>query len=196
MPELALKDVPNAWRNFLVDLKFARNYTIGYLDHPGPVAKNPVVERLLPALLQVKAVTILDHTLQAWIDEKELVVPRKPYGTDLKGRIDYLADNGHLADRSALHSIRGTRNVLVHEPDGAVVWDEVDRDVATIYSALSELKVVIEMPQWEIFSERFEAKAGEIENSICTVHYRIALSQGENIVAEIKWVQHTMKDNA
>lgn len=196
MSALSLMDVPNAWRHFLIDLMFARNYTIGYLDHPGPVAKNPVVERLLPSLLQVKAVAILDHTLRAWIDDKGLVVPKKPYGIDLKGRIDYLADNGHLADRSPLHSIRGTRNALAHEPAGAVDWAELDRDVAAIHSALSELKVVKEMPQWKISSERSAAQTGEIPNSICTFHYLIGITQGDKMVAEIKWAQHVMADDA
>lgn len=195
MSVVSLTDVPNTWRHFLIDLMFARNYTIGYLDHPGPVAKNPVVERLLPSLLQVKAVAILDHTLRAWIDDKGFVVPKKPYGTDLKGRIDYLVDNGHLADRSPLHSIRGTRNALAHEPGGAVDWAELDRDVAAIHSALSQLKVVKEMPHWDIFSGRSAAQTGEIPKSNCTFHYRIVIKQGEKMVAEINWAQHVMADD-
>lgn len=196
MSAVSLTDFPNAWRDFLIDLMFARNYTIGYLDHAGPVAKNPVVDRLLPSLLQVKVVAILDHALRAWIDDRGLVVPKKPYGSDLKGRIDYLADNGYLADRSPLHSIRGTRNALAHEPTGAVDWPELDDDVAAIHSALSELKLVNEMPQWEIFSERSAAQAGEISKSVCTFHYRIGLRQGDRVVAEIKWAQHVMADDA
>jgi hypothetical protein len=196
MSLLSLTDVPNTWRLFLIDLMFARNYTMGYLDHPGPVAKNPVVERLLPSLLHVKAVSILDHALQAWIDDKGIVIPKKPYGTDLKGRIDYLADNGDLADRAHLHSIRGTRNELAHEPGGVVDWAELDRDVGAIHSALSELKIVNAMPKWEIFSERSAAGEGEIPKAICTFHYRISIKQGEKLVAEIKWAQHMMADDA
>lgn len=175
---------------------FAKNYTIGYLDHPGPVAKNPVVERLLPSLLHVKAVAILDQTLRAWINDKGLVVPKRPYGVDLKGRIDYLADSGYLADSSPLHSIRGTRNALAHEPSEAVDWIELDRDVATIQSTFSELKVVDDMPNWKILSERSAAGEGEIPNAICTFHYRIAIMQADKAVAEIKWAQHMMADDA
>ena len=196
MSLLSLQDVPDAWRLFLIDLMFARNYTSGYLDYPGPVAKNPIVERLLPSLLHVKAVSILDHAMLAWIDARGIVVPKKPYGTDLKGRIDYLADNAHLADRTRLHSIRTTRNDLAHEPGGAVDWAELDRDVGAIHSALSELKIVKEMPKWEIFSERSGAEEGEIPKAICTFRYRIGIKQGETLVAEIKWSQHVMADDA
>lgn len=191
-----LADVPKVWRLFLIDLVFARNYTIGYLDLPGPAAKNPVVERLLPSLLHVKAVAILDHSLRAWIDDKGLTVPQKTYRTDLKGRIDYLADNGHLADRSPLHLIRGTRNELAHEPEGAVNWVELDRDVRAIHSALAELKLVGEMPKWEILSERSDAWPGEISEAVCTFHYRICIKQGDTLVAEIKWAEHMMADDA
>lgn len=169
---------------------------VGYLDLPGPAAKNPVVERLLPSLLHVKAVAILDHGLRAGIDDKGLKVPKKPYGTDLKGRIDYLADNRHIADRSPLHLIRGTRNEVAHEPEGAVDWVELDRDVKAIDSALAELKVVSEMPKWEVFSERSDAGAGQISKAACTFHYRIGIKQGDNLIAEITWAEHVMADDA
>lgn len=195
MLAIPLTDVPGAWRSFLIDVMFARNYPIGYLDLDGPAARNPVVERLLPSLLHVKAVAILDHALRAWIDGRGFVVPEKPSGRELKGRIDYLADNGHLSDRTALHSIRGTRNALAHEPAGVTDWAELDRDVAAIHSALSELKIVKEMPKWEIFSERSAAQAGEIPKSSCTFHYRIGIKEGDKIVAEIKWAKHLMSDD-
>ena len=107
MSSLSLTDIQGAWRLLLIDLMYARNYTIAYVDLPGPVAKNPVLERLLPTLIHVKAVAILDHALRAWTDANGFKIPKKPYGTDLNGRIDFMADMGHLADRSRLHSIRG-----------------------------------------------------------------------------------------
>jgi hypothetical protein len=130
------------------------------------------------------------------VDDKRVVIPKKPYRNDLNGRINYLADNGHLSDRSSLHSIRGTRNALAHEPTGVVDWPELDRDVAAIHSALLELKVVDEMPKWEIFSERSAAQTGEIPNSICTFHYRIGIKHADELVAEIKWATHLMAGEA
>lgn len=196
MSELTLVDVQRAWRLFLIDLLFARNYTIGYQNHPGPVAKNPVVERLLPSLLQVKAVALFDYFLHAWIDDRGIVVPKKPYGTNLKGCIDYLADHGYLAGRSRLHAIRGTRNALAHEPDGVVDWVELDRDISAIHAALFELNLVKEIPEWDIFSERSGAQPGEIPKAMRTFHYRIGIKNGDRMVAEIKWAQHVMDDDA
>lgn len=96
-------EVRSAWRQFLIDREFGKNYTLGYMGHPVPAAKNPVVERLLPSLLHVKAVAILDRAFRGWIEDRGLTVPRKPYGTDLRGRIDFLADNSFVHDRGSLH---------------------------------------------------------------------------------------------
>jgi hypothetical protein len=189
-------EVRSVWRQFLIDREFARNYTLGYLDHPGPAPKNPVVERLLPSLLHVKAVAILDHAFRAWIEERGLTVPRKPYGTDLKGRIDFLADNSIVCDREPLHSIRDTRNDIAHEPAEEIAWGRLDQDVLVIAAALQELRLVDETPKWEVFSERSSARAAEIPNALASFHYRIAIKAAEGVIAEIKWQTHVMRDNA
>jgi hypothetical protein len=196
MSSVPLSEIRSIWQKFLVDRAFAQNYTLGYIDHPGPVAKNPVVERLLPSLLHVKAVAILDYALKAWIDGKRLTVPRKPYGTDLKGRIDFLADRGLLADGKALHSIRDTRNEVAHEPEEEVTWQHLDQDVRVIHAVFQELGLVDELRKWDVFSERSAAQEGEIADAICSFHYRIGIRDGERLVAEITWRQHLMRDEA
>jgi hypothetical protein len=196
MSGVAVADVAQNWRVFLIDAMFAENYELGYLDHPGPPLKNPVVERLLPSLLHVKAVAILDHALRGWCDEKGLVVPKKPYGTDLKGRINYLADNGHLADRSPLHSIRGTRNVLAHEPAGSVDWKQLRCDVLAIHGALKELRMVGDFPRWEIGSERSAAQDPKVPNALFSFDYQIRITDGAKPVTDITWSEHVMREGA
>jgi hypothetical protein len=196
MSTMALSDVPQVRREFLIDVMFAENYELGHLDDLGPSVKNPVVERLLPSLLHVKAVAILDHAIRSWCDHKGLVIPKKPYGTDLKGRIDYLVDNAFLSDRSSLHAIRGTRNIVAHEPADAVDWRQLDSDVKAIHVALKELGLVGEFPKWEISSERSAAQDPWVPNALCTFDYRIAIKDGEKLVAEITWSKHLMRDGA
>src|SRR5690242_5393403 len=132
MGSVDLAEIPQQWRLFLIDMAFASRYELGYIDAIPPPPKNPVLERLLPSLLHIKAVAILDRALRSWCEDRGLVVPKKPYGSDLEGRIDFLADSGHLADRAPLHSVRGVRNVLAHEPTGSVDWAALDSDVRTI----------------------------------------------------------------
>jgi hypothetical protein len=191
----SLSDVSEIWRSFLIDVTFAKNHKLAYVDMPGPVPANPVVERLLPSLLHVKAVAILDHALQLWIDDKGLVVPR-PYRSDLNGRINFLADYNHIADRAPLHAIRGTRNLLAHDPSGEVDWAELDRDVIIVHAALFELMIVKPMPTWEVSAERSGAGEGEILNAACTFHYAVRIKDGDKKIAEITWSTHLMKEGA
>lgn len=196
MSELSVADIPNAWRLFHIDLLFARNYEMAHKLHSGLAPKNPVLERLVPSLLHVKLVSIFDHSIRAWIDENCIEVPKKPYGKDLNGRIDFLADKGHIADRRPLHTIRTRRNGLAHHIKSAISWAELDRDVETVQSALSALKLVSDSPKWSIFAEQSAAQAGEVPNSICTIHRRIGIRQEDKMIAEIKWSEHQMEDDA
>jgi hypothetical protein len=196
MSAVALPDVSLVWRAFLIDAMFAQNYELGHIDSPGPTVKNPVVERLLPSLLHVKAVAILDHATKNWCNNKKLIIPKKPYGTNLNGRIDYLVDNGFLPDRSSLHAIRGTRNVLAHEPAGSVDWRQLDSDVKSIHGVLQKLDLVDEFPKWHISSERSAAGRPRIPDAMCTLDYRITIKDGERTVADITWCEHMMREDA
>jgi hypothetical protein len=193
---ISLSDIPGLWRQFLIDLTFAKDYPIGYIDLPGPAPRNPVLEQLLPSLLHIKAVAILDHALRTWIDAKGMTVPKKPYGTDLKGRIDFLADNNILSNRVILHTLRGLRNDLAHEPQEAINWSDLDRDVATINEALKDLQLVGDMPHYEIFSERSGAQESPDPKVNWVFHYRIAVREAGKIVAEIKWSESLLNDDA
>ena len=196
MPSISLSDIPGLWRRFLIDLTFAKDYPIGYIDLPGLSPKNAVLEQLLPSLLHIKAVAILDHTLRVWIDAKGMMVPKKPYGTDLKGRINFLADNNILSNRSILHTLRGLRNDLAHEPQEAINWSDLDRDVATVNDGLKDLQLVGDMLYYEIFSECSGAQESPDPNVNCIFHYRIAVSEAGKIVAEIKWSRSLLNDDA
>lgn len=191
-------DIPDVWKHFLIDLEFARNYSLAYIDLPGPAPKNPVLEKLLPSLLHIKAVAILDHAFGAWIDSQGLNVPKKTYGEGktLNGKIEFLADSGVLADRQTLLSMKDTRNDLGHEPAAVIDWNQLARDVVTIHATLRELKLVDQMPQFEIFSERSEPIASQDPNVILTTNYRIAITQSGKLVEEIKWSNNLLRDDS
>lgn len=184
------EDIRDKWRLLLIDLMFARHYTLG--DRLGrSSAKNPVIDRLLPSLLHVKAVSILDYALRAWIDSDSggsVVADR------LRQRIDYLAKRKALPDCTPLRSVCDRRNKLAHEPTEALNWNELDRDISITHNALFELKILDEMPQWEIFAERSGAERGEVPGAISTFHYRIGIKEGEKVIAEIKWLEHLLAD--
>lgn len=191
-----LTDIPGLWKRLLIDLTFARNYPVGFIDLPGPAAKNPVLEQILPSLLHIKAVAILDHSLRAWLDANGMIVPKKPYGMDLKGRIDYLADQGKIIDRQPLHDLRGVRNDLAHEPAEVITWTDLDRDIASINTVLKELGLVGELPQLEIYAERSGAQESPDPKVNCVFHYQIAVKEANTVIADIKWSKSLLNDDA
>jgi hypothetical protein len=184
-----MSDVANIqgiWWRFLVEAMFAENYELGYLDEP--LGGNPVVDKLLPALLQIKAVGILDLALRSWCDGKGLVIPKTTYGTDLKGRIDYLVENRHLSDGSFLHSIRDTRNILAHEPMGEINWQQLESHVMAIHGSLRELGLVGDFPKWQINVERSPAHDPNGPDATFPVKRRIRITDGVRIVGSISWL--------
>jgi hypothetical protein len=191
----SLSDIPGVWRRFLIGLAFARNYSIEYIDLPGPPSRNPILEEILPSLLHIKAVAIFDHALRALIDAKQMTLPKNPYRNDLRGRIDFLADNNILTDRVALHKLRDIRNDLAHEPYGVVDWNELDRDIASIHSVLRNLTLVGEIPRFEVFSERSEVQESPDPKITSCFHYRIAIKETNHIVAEITWSESLSNDD-
>ena len=184
--------IPQLWHQFLIDALFAQRYELGYIDDPCP-GKNPVLERLLPSLLHVKAVAILDHALRDWCKERGVQVPRKAYGRDLKGRIAFLVDNKYLSDGAALQAIRDLRNELAHQPVASINWARLDVDVRAIHSALHQLGIVGIYPNWTIGASRSAAQPPRIPDALMTFDYNVTIREGESPVGEISWSTHTMR---
>ncbi len=123
-------------------------------------------------------------------------MPRKPYGSDLKGRIDYLADNQFLSNDARLHLLRDTRNALAHEPTTSADWANLDTAVLSVFAALRELALPVELPTWDCIAERSGALQGKIPDAICSFEHAIAIKNGDSRVATITWSTHLMKDDA
>ena len=178
----------------LIDVMFARNYPLAYIDLPGPSPRNPILEDILPSLLHIKAVSILDHALRAWIDINGLKVPRKPYGTGLEGRINYLVDHQILKDPDSIHALRKVRNDLAHEPQNSVSWEGLDRDLETMHLTLKTLNIVGYFPNFKIMSERSGARGSTEPGVSFSFDYRIMVKEDEQVVSEIKWTKNIHKD--
>jgi hypothetical protein len=76
--------IATSWRQLLLEEVAARNYWQSYLLHGFASHRDPLLDRLLPSLLYIKAVTILDDALEAVIAPRGLVMPKK-YRDSLQG---------------------------------------------------------------------------------------------------------------
>lgn len=191
-----LEEIARMWQHLLIDAMFAENYHLAYQIECDSISRNPVVERLLPSLLHIKAVTLLDHALKTWCDKNGHEIPKRPYGTDLYGRISYLVETGPLAQHSSLQTIRGTRNKLAHELDSAIDWSHLNGDIKAIHGALKELGLVGDFPEWDIRAKRSAGQSPKIENAITSFDYEVLISEGPKNIAALTWSSHIMKREA
>jgi hypothetical protein len=184
------------WRRLLIEIELARNYTVPFLlsGLARTAPRNPILERILPSLLHIKAVSILDFALNHLIADQGLTVPRR-YGDSFKGRIDFLADQKIVSDAAVLHNVRNRRNDVAHEFNEVVSWDILQQDVSAIDTTLHALGLAPIRPQFEFFAERSGAAESTESGVAFAFDYSFGVREGEAVAAEITWTESIYRDN-
>lgn len=184
-----------AWRVFLIELEFARNYPIAYQLGQGLAVRNPVLEQVLPSLLHIKMSALLDDALDMYLTATTTALP-KNYRSTLEGRISFLSDSGRITNGPALHEVRKRRNDLAHESFSSVSWLQLDQDLASVHAALQHLGIVGAKPRFEIKAERSAAQ-GSVEPGISLYFdYSVVVTEGGKTAAEFKWREKLHNDEA
>ncbi len=187
-------DILKAWHRLLQELELARNYHMPYLLHGfGGTFRNPLLDYLLPSLLYVKLVAILDEALVFYIKHHGLTVPKK-YKKSLHGRIEFLNDQGLIADYSSLHKIRDLRNLLAHEVSEMTDWAKLDTDLNTIENELQKLGFVGDRPQYEFFGERSAMRECDEPGVAFAQDYRFGIKCNNRVTMEFSFTQKTYND--
>ncbi len=188
-------DIRGAWRLFLIELEFARNYPMAYQLGHRLAVRNPVLEKILPSLLYIKMAALLDEGLAAYLISTTSVLP-KAYRSTLDGRISFLTDSGKIPNGPALDAIRNKRNELAHETSSSVSWPQVDQDLASVHAALQHLGLVGARPRFDIRAERSGAQGSQEPGIIEYFDYSVTLTEGEKTAAEFKWRETLHSDEA
>jgi hypothetical protein len=155
---------------------------------------NPVLERLLPSLLQIKAVTVLDAALKDALEKKCLSVPRQ-LGTGLKARITFLAQLGHLPSADRLQRIRESRNDVAHEFEEHISWKELADDVDAIQQVLTDMGYAPTRPELKVVAERSAARSDATVGVAFAFDYTVSVKEGDRVLAEIRWTKRILNDD-
>jgi hypothetical protein len=186
MTEYLTADILNSWHRLLQEIELAKNYHLPYVLTGGTgVARNPILDYLLPSLLFVKAVSILDEALVFYTNNQNLTMPKK-YGDSLKGRIAFLDDTGIIKNTPDLHDIREKRNKVAHEIAEHLTWEEFDENLNTIESELQHLGFVGDRPKYEAYAECSPRDSGE-PGIAFTQDFHYGLKREGREVIEISW---------
>lgn len=189
------RSIANSWRKLLVDVAFMRDYPTFFMIasvNAGSAPRNPVMEQLLPSLLQIKAVTVLDAALQSKLDELEELPKARGFRNDLHGRIETAVAAGVLPDAARLHLARSSRNDVAHEFDETINWVRLEEDLSAIHAALQKLGYVDERPKLEVIAERNPKSLLVDPGAIFGFDYVVAVRAGTNSIAEITWSQEVL----
>jgi hypothetical protein len=191
---LALAHISASWRRFLIDLALAREYPTYFgiaAAVPALPPRNPVLDRLLPGLLHIKALTILDAALKEAL-ARHGASPREALNLkdDLFGRI---ATAGHLAmlqNASALHSMRDSRNEIAHETDAVTEWAALSNCVLDVNAALRELGFAGELPTLSVSAERSPKDNLALPGVALAFDYTVFVKEGSTVWATVTWTEH------
>ncbi|MFN8386548.1 MAG: hypothetical protein U0X92_09045 [Anaerolineales bacterium] len=181
------------WRRFLIEVELAKNYPRPYLLYTMQTHRNPLLEYLLPSLLYVKMVSILDEALSTYIDEQNLILPKK-HKNSLQNKVDFLTDKNILHNSEVLHDIRETRNALAHNTTKQVGWDELKHDLSEIQTTFEQLTLTDMRPKYEFFAERSAMKGSTEAGVSATQDFSYGLKEGNRVVVEVTWTEKLLED--
>lgn len=176
----------SAWRIYLLEYEMAKNYDMPYkLTSIGPTPNNPILDKLLPSLLFMRAMSILDESFKIELDNRKMQIA-KNCKNNLNGRIITLSNEKIITCSENLHDLREQRNKLAHE-DSSVDWNELSSAVDLVGKTLQELNLVGVRPSFECF-----AVQGKMENSpnpkiIGTQKFECFINENGKRAIEFSW---------
>jgi hypothetical protein len=182
-----------AWRRFRLEAEAARNYHLGYALYIAQTHRDRVLEILLPTLLYIRAVAILEDSLELWLDAKGHRL-REPYRDDLNGRLTYMGDHGLLPDIDMLHGVRRERNRLAHEPVASCDWARLSNDVDVVERSLLALELVRPTPHLEYFCERSAMEESQEPGVKFTRQFIVGVKEEGRRALEFTWTQRFLDD--
>jgi hypothetical protein len=161
----------------------------------GQTHRDALLEGLLPTLLYIKAVAILDDSLDLWLERNGHQLPSS-YRDNLDGRLKYFADNRLLDDIDPLHIVRKERNRLAHEPKASCAWERLIDDISTIEKALVSLSLVRPTPPLEYFFERSAMEPSSEPGISFSRRFSYGVRENGELALEVAWIQkiHTFQN--
>ncbi len=159
----------------------------------GVPAPNPLLDKLLPALLLINLCSLLEEALSEYAGENSIAIP--PKKENLNGKIEVFSGLNLLKDRSSLDKVRRDRNSHAHEFTNTMDWKKFEEYRKIVEGELLNLKVLDQTPEYEMFGEREQLKASSDPMALGEQEYKFGLKNKRNgaIVYEIKWTEKLMK---
>jgi len=185
------------WRCFLIENTFIRNHKIfAHVKVPNALMPDiPFLDKALPGLLLIKAVSMFDEFLKEYIKKNSLTQP-KSFRTDLNGRIEFLKSLNLIKNADALHDLRKVRNGLAHDATESVHWETYENGTSEIHDALSSLKIVNkQLGKFSCKAERAALDTTITDPKIFgTFKYTVTVLENNKRAGEVVWKENILED--
>jgi hypothetical protein len=169
------------WLTFLVETEFAKNYQ-RYDMAALSLARNPILESLLPSLLYLRLVSLLDESLASYMAANKL--PKR--GT-LGGKIELLNTKGLLANSAKLCSVKKMRNGLAHDATKSCAWAHLDTAINDVEAELQHLGLIGPRPVLEFYAVQEAARDSSDPAFSISQDYRCGVKKDGNKFHEYVW---------
>lgn len=183
------EELQNIWRVYLLEYEFSKSYDLAYALYIARAVKNPILEMLLPSLLLIRAVSILDDTLQFELEAQGINLPQGKYKNDLYGRITILGDRGRLSESRKLQDLRKRRNELAHDCDidKFASWAELSKAVDLVEATLQELSIVGDRPKLDFYAEKSAIKESTEPDIFGVRDFKVGIKENDKVALEWSW---------
>jgi len=178
-----------------MEAQVVRCYPMPYiLDSNSTIFRtNPMLEKIIPSLMFVKALSILDDAFNFLLKRKEFA-PTKHLAS-LKAKIDYFDKIDLLHDSKLLHKFRIKRNEIAHGSNHSATWEEMWDCLNGIEIELRNLKFWKERPKFEIFCQSPAMRKSSNPKMIGERDYEFGLTENNKRVFEVKWTEQVSRDS-
>ena len=182
------------WSRFLLEYVAAEHYPHVYLLVGDRTWRNPLLERLLPSLLFVNALSLLDDAMKQHIGGLPGKLPKGYRGT-LDGRISFLTDTKTVANGSSLQALRKVRNEVAHTRDRDISWAELADAIKDVELALQAIGVVGPRPDLQYFGERSQAMPGTEPGVISVQTFTVGVRENGTEAYVSSWQESLMSSD-
>ncbi len=177
-------DTQVEWTNLLIDVAIAKNYMAIISDSPLNNIKE--VDSVIVSGLLIRAVSILDLSVDKYITNRNLKFDPKVKNPRLFDRLVLLDSKGLLLDYKDIDKWRDRRNAVGHEINEHYSWTELDLCTKSIFRELKNLVMLQKHPTLTIKKTR-QRVAPTIQGITIEQDIIVAVHEGQTIYYEFGW---------
>ncbi len=182
-----------AWYRLRLEAEAIQNYPLSFSLYLGHTHRDPLLEGALPALLYIKAVALLDASIEEFFKRQGYLDALKE-SRDLYKKIEFLKSHRLVDNPDALHEIRQMRNNLAHGTEHPMSWEGLRTALYTIEAELIALDLARATGSLEAFAERSALTLSDEPGVKMEREFAFGVKENGDVALEVAWQQKILDE--